>query len=54
MTFAIHLDDELAVMTNEIDDIATHGRLTPKPKSTEAMRFQMPPQQCLGTRHRAS
>jgi hypothetical protein len=53
VTFTVDFDNEFAGVRDEICDVAAHRTLPAKPQSSKPMRFQMTPQQRLGTRHNA-
>ena len=44
MTLAVDLNDELAGMCDEINDITAHGALSAKSERRQPMRFQVAPQ----------
>jgi hypothetical protein len=53
VAFAIELNDKLAGMGDEIRDVMTHGSLTAKGKTREAIGLEVSPQQGLRASHLA-
>jgi hypothetical protein len=49
---SVKLDHELGGMADEVDDVGPHWGLAPKPEPLDMVRFEIPPQQRLGARHR--